>query len=154
VYLIGRATDSIWECCSIGDDLVGVRITTSLDRPAIINWEVLVTRGDVAVKRTVYIFVPDIFETEVNYLIGSSEDLLLGDITVVRIPRVPSQCRQSPLNLPISKREARSKLSFQWELTTPSGRTREDTVGARSTTEERIASDIVYSLDSITISYP
>ena len=54
------------------------------------------------VRHTVYIFVTSILKAHIDNLVGSIEDLLLGDITVVCIPRVPAQCRQFPLHLPIS----------------------------------------------------
>ena len=47
--------------------------------------------ADRSEQLTINIFIPSIFQTEFDDLVGSSQDICLVDITTKRVPGVPSQ---------------------------------------------------------------
>jgi hypothetical protein len=46
---------------------------------------------------TVHIFIPGVLKAQVYDRVGGSDNLVLRDIAVVRVPRVPAECRKSAL---------------------------------------------------------
>jgi hypothetical protein len=91
----------IWLVLGSRPDLTDQQSSTSNCKP-------LAELGNL--MRTVHVFISYILESQIDYLVCGCENLVFRDITMVRVPGVPSQCGQPSLHLHVSKIEV-SRLS-------------------------------------------